>query len=176
MNVKVSIYSFQATWLISNYLHVPWKHPVAFWATSPRKSESVYYDLQYLLFLGHFWTSLGLVIISPETLLRYPNSTCKVAQLPRFICVASKILWTPICSFLVKPQNCLKMNIKASTYRSKPHDSFPMTSHDPRRHTVAFGFQTPKKSENVYYNLQFCCFCDIFGLLRAWSYFVPKHY
>ena len=42
-------------------------------ARTPGKSEKVYYNLQFWLFLGHVWTCLGLVIFSTETFLGKPT-------------------------------------------------------------------------------------------------------
>ena len=64
----------------------------------------------------------------------------------------------PICSFRVKPKIFMKWTKRHPHIRSKPHDSFPMTSHCPRRHPMAFGVQAPRNFESVYYNLQFWLF------------------
>ena len=50
--------------------HGPKRYLVVLGARTPRKSESVYYNLQVWLFLRHFWTFSGLVIFSPKTFLR----------------------------------------------------------------------------------------------------------
>ena len=68
-------------------------------------------------------------------------------------------------------QNCLKMNVKAFIYSSNPLDSFPMTSHVPTRHPVAFRSRAPAKSESVYsFNSGvFGTFYDFFGLVIIFS-------
>ena len=57
-------------------------------------------------------------------------------------------------------------------FRSKPHDSFQMTSHVSKRHHVAFGARNPGKFETVYYNLPFSL---VFGhFWTSTSYFLTK--
>ena len=53
--------------------HVPKRLPVQFGSQAAmRKYESVYYNLWFWLFLGHLWTSPGIVIFSPDTFLGMP--------------------------------------------------------------------------------------------------------
>ena len=138
--------------------HVPRRHPVAFGTRTPVKSKSVYYNLQFWLFLGHFWTFSDPVIFYPETFLGRPTWLLTLCGCFAPFVLPRKASKHPICSFLVKPKIASKRTYTHPYIRSKAHDSFLETSHSPRSYPVAFGARTPGKSKNVYYNLQFLLF------------------
>ena len=77
---------------------------MGFRARAPEKSESVYYNIQFWLFLGHFWTSLDMVIFSPKTFLGKPMSLITLRGCLAHLCCLEKAFEHPICSFLVKPK------------------------------------------------------------------------
>ena len=87
--------------------HVSRRHLVVFGSWAPGKSKSVYYNLQFWLFLGHFWTFLGLVVFSPETFIGVPTWLVILRGYPAPFALSRKVSEHPICSFLVKklPRN-----------------------------------------------------------------------
>ena len=124
------------------------------------------YNLQICLFFMIFFDFFGIGHIFSRNIHRSADMTCNVAQMLVTICIASKSLWTlhlfrnilwrcagawyhmcclekslntPICSFFVKPKIASKWTWKQPHIRPKPHDSFPMTYHVPRRNLVASG-------------------------------------
>ena len=100
---------------------------------------------------------------------------CDVVRVLNTICVSSKSLRTSHLFISRETQNYLAMNENASIYiGSKPHESFPMTYHAPRSHPVAFGAQASKKSESVYYNLQFWLFLRYFWTSPRLDIFSPE--
>ena len=82
--------------------HVPRRHPVAFGGRALGKSEIMYYNLQFWLFLGHLFTFSGLIIFSPETLLRVPKWLVMLCGYLATLVLPWKASKQPICSFLVK--------------------------------------------------------------------------
>ena len=120
--------------------HSPRKHPVAFGAWAPRKSEIVYYNLQFWLFFAIILDFSGPGHIFSGKICRKVDVACDVVRVLDTICVTSKSLRTSHFFISRKTQNYLAMNENASIYiGSKPHESFRMTYHTPRRHPVAFG-------------------------------------
>ena len=156
----------------SHYLR---RHLVTFGARAPGKSESLYYNLQFWQFFGHFWTSSCLVIFSPETFLGKPTWLVLLCGCLAPFVLPRKAFKNNICSFLAKPKIASKWMERHPYIRSEPDDSFPMISHGHRRYPLAFGVRAPEKSKACIITFNFGCFWDIFGLLRAWSYFLPKH-
>ena len=136
----------------------------------------MYYNLKFWLFLGHFWTFLGLVIISPEMFLGRSTWLVTVRGcfapfvLPR---KASKHL---ICSFLVKPKivSIERKDIHIFvTSHITPLQWPPMALGDiPWRHS-----SNPEKVRNVFYNLKFKLFwrcLDLSGPGHVFSPNIPR--
>ena len=88
--------------------HVRMRHPVPFGARTTGKSESVYYNLQFWLFLGHFWAPPGVVIFSLEPFIGKPTWLVTLQGcLTQFACL-EKPLNIPFGHFLWNlklPQN-----------------------------------------------------------------------
>ena len=152
------------------------KHLVAFRTRTPRKSESVYYNLQFWLFLWHFWTFLCLVLFFPETFIWLLTWLVTLRRGLAQFALPRKASEHPICSFLAEPKIASKLTWMHPHIRSKPHESYPTTSHVPRRNLVAFGDQTRKSPKTCIITFNFSCFCNIFGLLWAELYFPLKHF
>ena len=109
MNENASIYigskpheSFPMTY------HAFKSHPVTFRARASVKSESVYYNLQFWLFLRYFWTSPGLDIFSPETFLGVSTSLVTLRGYLAPFALPRNASQHPICSFPVKPKTASK--------------------------------------------------------------------
>ena len=154
--------------------HVPRRHPVAFETRTPGKSESVYYNLQFWLFLEHFWTFPNLVVFYPETFLGKPTWLLTLCGCFAPFVLPRKVSKHPIYSFLVKPKIASKRTYMHPYIHSKPHDSFPDTSHSPRRHPVTFELMPRESPKTCIVTFNLSCFWDIFWLLQAWLYFLPK--
>ena len=145
-----------------------------FGARSPRKSESVYYNLQFWLFLGHFWTFSGLVIFTPETFLGRPTWLVALSGCLAPFVLPRKASKHPFVHF--------SWNLKLSRNERKcihifvpcQKNSFLMTSHEPRRHPAAFGARTPRNSESMYHNLQFWLFFGHFWTFLDLVIFSPE--
>ena len=151
------------------------RHPVAFEVRAPGKSESVYYKLQFCLFLGHFWTSPGLVIFSPET---FPGKPTWLVMLRGYLAPfalpreASKqrifsFSWNP--KF---PQNERKgIHIFIPSHMTHFH-----WSHMALEGILWHSELGPRKSPKAcIVTFNFGCFWDIFLIPWLWSYFLPKH-
>ena len=68
----------------------------------PRKSESVYYNIQFWLFLDKFLTFADLVIFSPETFVGVPTWLVTLRRCLAQFVLPWKAFEHPICSFLLK--------------------------------------------------------------------------
>ena len=79
-----------------------------FGAWAPGISESVYYKLQFWLFLRNYWTSPGLVIFSPETFLGVSTSLVTLRGYLAPFALPRKASQHPISSFPVKPKTASK--------------------------------------------------------------------
>ena len=75
--------------------HGSMRHPVAFGARAPRKSESVDYNLQFLAVFATFLDFSGPGHIFSRNIPRSADVTYNVARVLGTICVASKSLKTP---------------------------------------------------------------------------------
>ena len=121
------------------------------------------YNLQFWLFFGRFLDFSELLIFSPIDISSKVNVTYEVARVLGTICVASKSLWTPHLFIYRETQNCLEINVNASTY------SFQATcllSNDlPCPYEASRGVQSscPGKSPKAcIITFNFGCFLDIF--------------
>ena len=132
---------------------VPRRHPVTSESRATWKYESVYYNLQFWLFLGHFWTPLGLVILSPKTFLGKPMCLITLRGCVGPFVLPRKSLWTPHLFISRKTKIASKWTQRHPDIHYKPHDSFPMTSHVPSRQPVTFRARVRGKFESMYYNL-----------------------
>ena len=75
---------------------------MVFGARASGKFESVYYNLQFWLFLGHFFTSLGLVIFFSEIFLGVSTLLIKLRGSLAQFALSRKGCNTLTCSFLMK--------------------------------------------------------------------------
>ena len=93
--------------------HVPRRHPKVSGTRVMGKSESVYYNLQFWLFLGHVWTYSAPVLLFSKTFPTGAYMKCNVAWVLGTICIASKsLLIIHLCIFR-ETQNYPEMTVKA---------------------------------------------------------------
>ena len=156
--------------------HVPIRHPVAFGSRAPRKSESVYYNLLFWLFLRHLWTFSGVVIFSPKTFLGKPTwlIICCVGTLHHLRCV-EKLVHTTFIHLSWNPK--LPQNERKCIHIFVPihlthFQWLPMSLGGITWRSELEPWESPK---TCILTFNFGCFWDIIGLLRASSYFLPKH-
>ena len=153
------------------------RHPVAFGTRVPGKSESVYYNLQFWLFLRHFWPSPGLIIFSPETFIGVPTWLVMLRRCLAQFALPQKSSQHTICSFLVKLKLKLSRNGHKGIHIFVPSHKTPfqwpsMSLGGYPWHSELGPRESPKACIITF---NFGCFCDIFILLRTWSYFLPKY-
>ena len=137
-----------------------------------KKSEIVYYNLQFWLFLRHFWTYPALVIFSPEILLGKLTWLVTLCECLAPFALSRKAFEHLIFSFYRETQNCLEINVNTSIYSFQATWLISTDPYVPSRHPVAFGTRKSPKACIITFN--FDCFCDIFGLFRDWSFFSLK--
>ena len=140
---------------------IPWRPVLGSWK-SP-KSRIITFNFSC------FWDIFGLLraqsYFSPETFVGVPTWVVTLRG-----CLAPfSNLEKPVKPNFVHFSRNLKLSQNEPKaihiyIRSKGHESFRMSSHVPRRHSVASGARVPRKSESVYYNLLFWLFLRYFWI------------
>ena len=147
----------------------PRRHFVAFGTRTPGNSESVYYSLQFWLFLGYIWTSPVLVIFSPKTFLGRPTWLVTFCGWMAPFVLPRKASKHPICSFIVKsklPRNeCKGIRIFVPSHMT--HFQWPTMSIGVISWRTELGPQESLKACIIAFN--FGCFWDF------WDFFGPAH-
>ena len=96
--------------------HVSRRHPLVFGARALENSESLYYNLQFWLFLRHFWTFSDPVIFSIEIFLWLPMWLVMLRRCLAQFAMSRKASQHPHLFISRKTQNHVEMNVKTSTY------------------------------------------------------------
>ena len=144
------------------------RHPMASVAQVPKKSKSVYYNLQFWPFLGHFWTSTGYVTFSPEMFLGKPRWLIALRGcLAPFLCCLGKYLITPYVHFSRNPK--LSWNEHKGIHIFVPSCMTRFQWHPMSLGEILWLWELKCREslKACIITFNFCCFWDILGLFRA---------
>ena len=154
--------------------HGPTRHLMAFGARTSRKSESVYYNLQFWLFPGDFWNFSGIVIFSPEIFLDVPTWLVTLCGCLVPFVLPQKAHKHSLFHFLwnLKLSRNERKSVHICVSSHITHFQWPPMPLGGIPWSLELGARESPKACIITFN--FGCFRDIFGLLWSWPFFSPE--